>query len=109
MSKHRLTLFFVAIALLVGATLPAAAADEWRAVVPFDFVVQGVTYPAGNYDVIATTSPRVVVLRNQAHLKRSFLMVLPVGESLANGNARLPLALKAASPVKPSQRGSGQK
>lgn len=103
MLKHRLIFLGMAITLLVGSSLPAAA-DGWHASVPFDFVVQGVTFPAGTYDILATTSPRVVIVRNETNLKQSFLMVLPTGESLRNSNARLPLTPKFPGPAKLASR-----
>ena len=99
MLKHRLTLLFVMVTLFVGASLPAAA-DGWHASVPFDFVVQGVNFPAGNYEILPTSSPKVVIVRNHINPKQSFLLVLPTGESLANSDARLLLTPKNPAPVK---------
>lgn len=99
MLKHRLTLLFAMIMLFGGASLPAAA-EKWHASVPFDFVVQGVNFPAGNYEIIPTSSPKVVIVRNYANPRRSFLMVLPTGESLGNSDARLRLTLKIPAPLK---------
>jgi hypothetical protein len=107
MLKHRVIFLGMAITLLVGSSLPAAA-DGWHASIPFDFVVQGMTYPAGTYDVLATNSPRVVIVRSETNLKQSFVMLLPTGESLENGNARLPLTPKLTGSVKVASR-SGQK
>ncbi len=107
MLKHRLILLGVAITLLVGGSLPAAA-DGWHASVPFDFVVQGVTFPAGTYDILATASPQVVIVRSETNLKQSFLILLPAGESLVSGNAQLPLRPKPIAPAKFAMR-SGQK
>ncbi len=108
MLKHRLRLFFAIATLFVGASLPAAAAEAANASIPFDFVVQGVTYPAGTYRVISTSSPRVVIVRNEANLKQSFMMLLPMGESLVNGSARLPLQPKSSAQVRAALQG-GQK
>lgn len=108
MLKHRLTLFFVIATLSAGISLSAAAADTAQASVPFDFVVEGITYPAGTYRVISTSTPRVVILRNEANLKQSFMMILPMGESLVNGNARLPLQPKSPAPGRAALHG-GQK
>ena len=105
MLKHRLTLFIAIVTLFVGASLPAAAADAADALIPFDFVVQGVTYPAGTYRVISTSLPQVVIVRNEANLKQSFMILLPMGESLINGNARLPLQPKSRAPVRASLQG----
>ena len=107
MLKHRLAFLCAVVALLVVVSLPAAA-DGWHASVPFDFVVQGVTFPAGTYAIISTTSPRVVIVRSETNVKQSFLMLLPTGESLVNGNAQLPLTPKLPGPVKVASR-SGQK
>lgn len=103
MLKHRLIFLGIAITLLIGSSLPAAA-DGWHASVPFDFVVQGVTFPAGTYDILATKSPRVVIVRSETNLKQSFLMLLPTGESLASGNARLPLTPKLPGQAKVASR-----
>ncbi len=108
MLKHRLTLFLAMIALFFGASLPSAAADALYASIPFNFVVQGVTYPAGTYRVISTSSPQLVIVRNEANLKQSFMMLLPTGESVANGNARLILRPKSSAPLKAALQG-GQK
>ncbi len=98
MLKHRLALLF-AVTLFVGASLPAAA-DGWHASVPFDFVVQGVNFPAGSYEILPTSSPKVVIVRNHVNPKQSFLLVLPTGESLANNDARLLLTPKNSAPLK---------
>lgn len=108
MLKHRLTLFFAIATLLAGVSVPAAAADAAQASVPFDFVVRGMTYPAGTYRVISTSTPRVVIVRNEANLKQGFMMLLPMGESLVNGNARLTLQPKSPAPGRAALQG-GQK
>ncbi len=95
MLKHRSKTLLAIMALVLGAALSAAA--EARASIPFDFVVQGTTYPAGTYDVVATSSPRVVILRNEANLKQSFMLILPLGESLTNGSAQLTLHPKGST------------
>ena len=105
MLKHRLKLLFAMMAIFAAISIPAQAAGAARATIPFDFVVYGVTYPAGNYDVTATSTPRVIILRNEANLKQSFIVLLPLGETLANGTAHLPLQPKAAAVKMASQGG----
>lgn len=102
MLKHRLTLLFIVATLFVGATLPAIAADAPHASIPFDFVVQGVNYPAGTYRVIATSSSRVVIVRNESNLNQSFIILLPMGESLLEGNAHLSVRPKSSAPSRGS-------
>ena len=59
-------------------------------------------------DTPGFSTPRVVILRNEANLKQSFMMILPMGESLVNGNARLPLQPKSPAPGRAALHG-GQK
>ena len=98
MLKHRLKLLSAVMALFAAISIPAQAEGTGRATIPFDFVVYDVTYPAGSYDVTATSSPRVIIMRNEANLKQSFMLVLPLGETLANGTAHLRLTPSHATP-----------
>lgn len=100
MLKHRLTLLFVITSFIVGASLSAVAAEAVHATIPFDFVVQGVTYPAGVYRIVSTSTSRVVIVRNEENLKQSFMILLPTGESLLDGNVRLLLQPKSPAPVR---------
>jgi hypothetical protein len=68
-----------------------------------------VDFPAGNYEIVKTSSPRVVIVRNETNVNRSFLMILPVGESLESGTASLPLAPKSPAMAKFALKGGGQK
>lgn len=108
MLKHRLTLLFVIATFFVGAVFSAAAADVPHASIPFDFTVSGVTYPAGTYRVIPTSTARVVIVRNEENVKQSFMILLPMGESLLDGNVQLPLHPKTSAPARSSLQVSHQ-
>ncbi len=95
MSKHRVKLAIIAT-LVLGAFLCAEAQGGQHASIPFDFVVSGATFPAGTYSVVSTSSPQVVLLRNDANPRVTCLLQLQAGERLSDGNVRLVLQRKTS-------------
>ena len=78
----------VVFALLVlGVAAYAQAGDAARASIPFDFMVQGKSLPAGTYILVEGVNPRIVVLRNLENPTISALVLLRPGQTLTDGKA----------------------
>lgn len=88
----------VAAAMLVlGIASYAQAGDAARASIPFEFIVNGTSFPAGEYKVVGTGNPRVVILRYEQNPHISTLVVLSNDASLADGKAEFQVKRKPAS------------
>jgi hypothetical protein len=74
----------------------AQTVDAARASIPFEFTVNGASFPAGNYSVVGTSNPRIAILRNQENPRLSTIVVLRNGETLADGKAEFVVKRKSA-------------
>ncbi len=83
--------------LVLGVASYAQAGDAARASIPFDFVVNGASFPKGDYRLVGTTNPRVAILRNEADPHISALVVLKEGETLSDSKAEFQVKRKSAT------------
>jgi hypothetical protein len=87
MSKKVLRVLIVSATLMLGVASYGQAVDSGSVSIPFTFVVRGASFPAGNYNLVGTSNPRIAVLRNVGNPKVSCLVVLREGKTLSDGNA----------------------
>jgi len=83
--------------LVLGVASYAQAGDAARASIPFEFVVNNTTFPAGNYAVVGTSNPRIAILRNEQNPRISTIVVLSNNsELLGDGKAEFQVKRKSA-------------
>ena len=87
----------VSATLITGVGSFAQTVESARASIPFDFTVKNLTFPAGNYNLVSTSNPRVAILRNENNPHLSAIVVLRNGETLAEGKAQFQVKRKSAS------------
>jgi hypothetical protein len=88
--------------LITGVASYAQSVDVARASIPFEFTVNGASFPAGSYSVVSTSNPRIAILRNQENPHLSTIVILRSGETLADGKAEFVVKRKSA----PEQAGN---
>jgi hypothetical protein len=86
----------ISATLIVGVASYAQSADTVRTAIPFDFVLNGASFPAGEYTVARTSNPRIAILRKQDDPHISTIVVLRNGETLADGKAEFIVKRKSA-------------
>jgi len=86
----------VSAMLITGVGSFAQTVESARASIPFDFTVNNLTLPAGNYNLVSTSNPRVAILRNENNPHLSAIVVLRNGETLAGGKAEFQVKRKSA-------------
>lgn len=96
MYKKFLKAAIVSAMLAIGVASYAQSGASARASIPFEFVVKGASFPAGNYSVMETSNPRVAILRNTENPHISCIIVLRNGETLADGKAEFIVKRKSA-------------
>lgn len=87
----------IAAMLVLGVASYAQAGDAARASIPFEFVVNGTSFPAGEYKVVGTANPRIAILRYEQNPHISTLVVLNNNASLADGKAEFQVKRKPAT------------
>ena len=86
----------VSAMLITGVGSFAQTVDSARTSIPFDFTVNNVALPAGNYNLVGTANPRIAILRNANNPHLSAIVVLRNGATLAAGKAEFEVKRKAA-------------
>jgi hypothetical protein len=83
------TLAVFVIGLAAAGAIPAQSLKV-QANIPFSFVVNGKTLPAGEYNVRRVTSPDTMIIRGVKHGEGAFTAFVPTTEpSARQGTARL--------------------
>jgi hypothetical protein len=76
--------------LLAGAGIISAQDQALRAHIPFSFVVNGATLPAGEYTVRQPYSPHAMTIRDTGNGVQEFTLVVPTtGQLTQPGTPRL--------------------
>jgi hypothetical protein len=97
MYKNLFKTAIVSAMLAFGAASSyAQAAGAARTSIPFEFVVNGASFPAGDYRLLETSNPRVIILRNTENPRLSCFVVLRNGETLADGKLDFEVKRKPA-------------
>lgn len=97
MSRKLFRAAIVSAMLVIGVASCAQSVDVARASIPFEFTVNGASFPAGNYSVVSTSNPRIAILRNQDNPRLSTIVILRNGETLADGKAEFLVKRKSDS------------
>jgi hypothetical protein len=96
MYKNSLKAAIVSAMLAVGVASYAQSGASAHASIPFEFVVNGTSFPAGNYNVAETSNPRIAILRNTENPHISCIIVLRNGQTLADRKAEFTVKRKSA-------------